>query len=628
MRTNLTLALALFLSLSDLSATENKFTESDTISGKHLDNIIVTGTRVATPLSRIPMTISVINNNTIVNSYEPSLLPILNEHVPGLFITGRGVMGYGVSTGASGGIKMRGIGGEPSTGMLVLIDGNPQYMGLMGHPIADAYQSLLADRVEVVRGPASVVYGSNAMGGVINILTKKDLQDGVYSKLRIGYGSYNTLTTEILNMIRHNRFSSVLTGSYNRSDGHRQDMNFEQFGGYTKLSYKITENWHTYGELNITHFNASNPGTTSLHINDNDSHITRGIAGIAIENQHKYSTGAVKIFYNWGRHKINDGYPDNGQPLDYRFNSKDFLAGINAFQRISLFENNNMTLGFDITHFGGKAWNHNISDGKNTVIRDTTQYEIAGYININQQLTNRLNINGGIRYDYHSQCGGEWIPQGGISIALPKDTELKVSVAKGFRFPTIREMYMFPPQNPDLKPESIVNYEISYNQRLINNKMNYNLNLFLIDGDNLIQTIMVNGKPINKNTGKVNNWGLEATLNYHINHNLQISSNYSFLHMKYPVVAAPQHKWNLQGIYKRKHWSSTADVMLVKGLYTDIASAHKENYIMLNLSADYNVNKAVKVFVKAENLLSQKYEINKGYPMPKTTVFTGIDVKF
>ena len=70
------------------------------------------------------------------------MLPLLTEQVPGLFTTSRGIMGYGVSTGAAGGMSLRGIGGSPTAGLLVLIDGHPQYMGLMGHPIADAYQSM------------------------------------------------------------------------------------------------------------------------------------------------------------------------------------------------------------------------------------------------------------------------------------------------------------------------------------------------------------------------------------------------------------------------------------------------------------------------------------------------------
>ena len=96
---------------------------------------------------------------------QPSILPILTQQVPGLFITARGIMGYGVSGGAAGGMSLRGIG-SGSGRLMVLIDGHPQYMGLMGHPIADAYQSLMAERVEVLRGPASVLYGSNARGAL------------------------------------------------------------------------------------------------------------------------------------------------------------------------------------------------------------------------------------------------------------------------------------------------------------------------------------------------------------------------------------------------------------------------------------------------------------------------------
>ena len=142
-----------------------------------LGEVVVTGTRNETDVRHLPMTVSVINREQIEQSNEPSLFPLLTENIPGLFTTSRGMLGYGVSGGAAGGMSLRGIGGAPqpgvpTTGVLVLIDGHPQYMGLMGHPISDAYQSMLAERVEVLRGPASVLYGSNAMGGVINIVTQ------------------------------------------------------------------------------------------------------------------------------------------------------------------------------------------------------------------------------------------------------------------------------------------------------------------------------------------------------------------------------------------------------------------------------------------------------------------------
>lgn len=81
-----------------------------------LGEVVVTGTRNQTDIRHLPMTISVVNNSQIRNSYQPSLLPVIAEQVPGLFITSRGILGYGVSKGGSGGMKIRGVGGGVTTG--------------------------------------------------------------------------------------------------------------------------------------------------------------------------------------------------------------------------------------------------------------------------------------------------------------------------------------------------------------------------------------------------------------------------------------------------------------------------------------------------------------------------------
>lgn len=305
--------------------------------------VVVTGTRNETDIRHLPMTVSVVSRPLIEKRFEPSLLPILTEQVPGLFTTSRGIMGYGVSAGSAGGMSLRGIGGSPTTGLLVLIDGHPQYMGLMGHPIADAYQSMLAERVEVLRGPASVLYGSNAMGGVINIVTRKQQEDGVNTGINLGAGSYGTLQTEVSNRIRKGRFSSVVTGSYNRTDGHRADMGFEQYGGYAKLGYDITDRWKVWGDVNVTQYNASNPGMTTAPLLDNDSRITRGMTSFALENHYDKTSGAVSFFYNWGRHKINDGYSPGKEPQKLHFNSKDKMLGLSWYQSATLFTGNRLT---------------------------------------------------------------------------------------------------------------------------------------------------------------------------------------------------------------------------------------------------------------------------------------------
>lgn len=594
-----------------------------------IGEIVVTGTRHETDIRHLPMTISVVDRKKIENGFHPSLLPTLTEQIPGLFVTGRGIMGYGVSGGAAGQMTLRGVGGGPTTGLLVLIDGHPQYMGLMGHPIADAYQSMLADRVEVVRGPASVLYGSNAMGGVINIVTRKMVEDGVKTNVHAGYGSYNTLETEATNQLKYGRFTSTVTGSYNRTDGHRKDMGFEQYGGYAKLGYQITKEWDVYADVNLTHFNAQNPGAVSAPILDNKQHITRGMTSFALRNDYGKTSGALSFFYNWGRHKINDGYSPGAEPLDYRFNSRDRMLGVSWYQSASLFTGNRLTMGVDYQHFGGKAWNRYLNGDPDKTTADKTMDEVAGYIDFRQSLTHWLTLDAGLRLDHHSHAGTEWIPQGGLSFLLPRNAQIKAMVSKGFRFPTIREMYMFPPQNPDLKPEKLMNYELSFTQRLLGGALSYGVNVFYTDGDDMIQTLPVNGRPMNINTGRIENWGAEGDIAWRICAAWSVSANYSYLHMAYPVVAAPEHKLYVGGAFTRGRWNASTGIQYVHGLYTQVKPKElTDNFVLWNANVTFRVTRWLDLFVRGENLLAQRYEINTGFPMPKATALGGVNVTF
>ena len=125
----------------------------------NLEEVVVTGTRRAENVRFLPMTVSIISRQKLTQQHQTSVLPTVMQQVPGVFVTSRSMMGYGVSTGAAGGINMRGITGGAGQ-LMVLIDGHPQYQGIYGHPISDSYQTMMAERVEVLRGPASVLYGS------------------------------------------------------------------------------------------------------------------------------------------------------------------------------------------------------------------------------------------------------------------------------------------------------------------------------------------------------------------------------------------------------------------------------------------------------------------------------------
>lgn len=599
-----------------------------------INEVVVTGTRSETDVRHLPMTVSVVGRPQLEASQQTSVLPVLNSQVPGFFSTSRGVMGYGVATGASGQMSLRGIGGPaqaglPTTGLLVLIDGHPQYMGLMGHPIADAYQTMMAERVEVLRGPASVLYGSNAMGGVINIVTRKMQEDGIRTNINIGAGSYGSIQTEATNRIRKGRFSSTVTASYNRTDGHRADMAFEQYGGYAKLGYDFTDNWKVWGDVNVTRFNATNPGSVMKPYIDNDQRITRGMTSFALENYYEKTSGALSFFYNWGDHWINDGYQPGGEPLQYRFNSNDQMLGVSWYQSVQLFQGNRLTVGADYFHFGGEAWNQ-FFDGHRETSANKSLNEVAGYVDFRQDIAAWLTLDAGARVDYHSQTGTEFIPQVGLAFHLPENAEIKAMASKGFRNPTIREMYMFPPQNPDLKPEKLWNYELSFSQRLMDNRLSYGLNVFYINGENLIIRLPnPNGSGmLNQNSGEIENWGAEANVGYQFNPVWSVMANYSWLHMENPVLASPEHKLYGGVNFRKGRWSASTGIQYVKGLYTDLDAATKENFVLWDMQGSFKAINYLSFYVRGENLLAQRYEINAGYPMPKATFMGGVNINF
>ena len=596
-----------------------------------LQEVVVTGTRNATDVRHLPMTVTVINREQLTEQHQPSVLPTAMQQVPGLFVTSRSIMGYGVSTGAAGGINMRGISGGAGQ-LLVLIDGHPQYQGIYGHPISDSYQTLIAERVEVLRGPASVLYGSNAMGGVLNIVTRQSRQDGVNTHFNLGAGSFGTIQTEASNQVRSGRFSSTIAAQYNRTDNHRPRMGFEQYGGYVKMGYDITDHWNAYVDANVTHFNASYPGATDKPMYEADQWITRGVVSTAVENHYNKTNGALSFYSNFGRHKIDDGTADPAKPTARYFRSKDALTGVSWYQSAQLFDGNRVTVGFDYQHIYGHAYytskeTGEVMDTPNKQSGESDRDEVAVYADLRQDLTSWLTVDAGIRFDHHSIVGTEWVPQAGIVVRPVSTGEVKAMVSKGFRNPTMREMYLYPPSNTDLEPERLWNYELSWRHRTTD--LTYGINLFYIKGDNMIQTVPIDGKPRNVNTGEIENYGFEVELSYPLGSHLSVNANSAYLHMKNPVLAAPEGSTYVGVDYRQGKWIATLGLQRVENLYTAVGNDEKkEDFWLLNASVTYAATRHISLWARGENLLAQKYEINLGYPMPRATFMGGVSINF
>ena len=619
---------ATLLSFLGLMTTAGQAQTADSLA---LQEVVVTGTRNAVDVRHLPMTVTVISREALTKQHQTSILPTVMQQVPGLFVTSRSMMGYGASTGAAGGISLRGISG--GTGQLmVLIDGHPQYQGIYGHPISDSYQTLMAERVEVLRGPASVLYGSNAMGGVMNIVTRQAHQDGISTNVNLGAGSWGTVQAEASNQVHSGKFSSTIAAQYGRTDNHRPNMGFEQYGGYLNLGYDLNENWKASLSGNVTHWNASNPGAESQLKLENDQWITRGEVSATLSNNYGCTSGALSVYSNFGRHKINDGYnAEGGTPQTDLFRSKDAVSGVSLYQSAQLFEGNRTTVGVDYQHIYGRAYYTNRETGEvvNTQQRQMQSChshanDIAGYVDFRQDLTEWLTIDAGLRYDHHSVAGSEWIPQGGIVVRPIATGEVKAMVSKGFRRANPKEMYLYKSANEELEPERLWNYELSWRHRL-DGGLNYGVNLFYIKGDNMIQTINMK----NVNTGEIENYGAELEVKYPICPSFTINGNASYLHMKNKIVAAPEATCYLGIDYHHDKWLATLGAQYVNHLYTAVGDNEtKKNFCLLDASVTYAATKALSLWVRGENLLAQKYEINLGYPMPRATFMGGVSVSF
>ena len=185
---------------------------------------------------------------------------------------------------------------------------------------------------------------------------------------------------------------------------------------------------------------------------------------------------------------------------------------------------------------------------------------------------------------------------------------------------------MFPPQNPDLAPERMVNYEASYAKSF--RRLKLGANIFYIKGDNLITTVpRTEGTGmINMNTGEFENYGLELSATYTIGA-WRFDANSSYLHMDTPVTGAPENKTYFAVQYSKGKFTAKISEQCVSDLYiTTGNNAETEEYNLLNANVSYKVLPWLKLFVKGENLLGEKYQTYQGFYNPKATFMGGICV--
>lgn len=596
---------------------------ADSVPSHRLGEVVVTGSNNAVGRNLLPYTVSTVGSHQLEATGQPQLLSAISGMVPSLFVTERNMLGFGLSNGGAGGIKIRGVGGSPTNAVLMMVDGQPQFAGIYSHHVADFYGTEYVDHVEVLRGPGSVLYGSNAMGGVINVITKSPAHSGVRTTLSSRYGSHNTWLNSLTNTTRFGRFSSLVSLGYDRTDGLQNDFDFRQSNLYAKIGYDFSDRWSARADYSLMQFvgndpvypKLSNPESTDIYHQD----VIRGEASVTVSNTYGATNGAARVYYSYGNHFVDD--PRHFHSVDDRF-------GMILYQNFRPWSGASATLGFDFDRYSGKipvsGGNHH-TEGSLTTMSRRHIIEYSPYLTLSQQLLgDAVVLNGGLRMANSDRFSTQWIPQAGVVLHPGEDWTVKASLSKGYRNPSFRELYLYRMANPGLEPERMMNYEVSVGWHF-SRYFSVDVTAYYSKGSNLIQTVDMK----NVNTGRFINKGIELSARSHPTERLQLWATYSYLHTSlHNLTAAPKNQYYL-GVgwdaFKRFHID--AELKGAGGLYV-ADNVSNQNYATVNMRLSYRPLHLLTLTLDLDNITDTRYTINRGYEMSGFTLIGGFTLTF
>ena len=530
--------------------------------------------------------------------------------VPSVYVTRMGILGLGL--GESGSMTLRGLGGSPTTELLVVVDGRPDFMGLMGHPMPDFYTLTDVGSLTVTEGPASVLYGSNAMGGAIEIKPTRPPQ-GEHTDLMASLGSYYTGQYRLTNGAQFGRWFYNLTAGLGHTNGARPDSAFRDQDGTLALGYELSQRWRTSLEGRYGHFYVEDPGTVDDPLVGNWSRVGRGGFSWDLDNTGSHTWGLARVYSSFGHNMIYDG-----------FRSVDNSVGVRVQQSFLVAPQVTIDGGTDIIHYGGSA--RDISADYNYGEFHINDY--AGFSRLRYAATKSLQFNAGLRYDYNSHSGGITVPEFGATYRFSENYSVSASVTRGFRNPTIRELYLFPAPTPTLQPERMWNYQATFQARPISKVLAW-VTAYYSNIDNLIVTTGYWPNMMLQNTGQAINKGLEAHARWQPVRRVSFNSAYAYLHSTNLAPYSPQNRLTYSLDIDATRAFISVGGNTVGHTYSGVMQTSPVSpYTLANFKCTAPMGKHTSVFVMVDNLFNRRYEVLAGYRMPGTNAAGGIDLKF
>jgi iron complex outermembrane receptor protein len=577
------------------------------------DTIVVVADRYKQPLKNLTNTYQIIPGKIVEDIARHSALEMVDIVFPSAYLLQKMIIGYGVGSEGAGIIHMRGQGGKPNTGMLVLLNGHPDFMGIFGHPLPDVYGLDDVEQIEILAGPSSTVFGSQAMGGVINIKSGPDYSRLL--KLSMTAGSYKTYNVGINFAKMFNKSGFFTTIRHKYTDGHIAKSSFKSYHFQTGWQYQINPHWQVSIQGRYVPYEFDDPARTSdpaaLGIYGK---INRGTGEVILENSTDFIQGSSQIYGNWGEHRFYDG-----------FKSKDFAYGFSSYQNFSFNPNLNFAIGGDLIFYGGQARNDFALPG---IVNDEThQFTSVGVYGLTiYNPYSSLSLKFGLRYQYNSKPLKGWAPTAGINVSLSKSLKLYANYQSGFRFPTLNELYLFPISNPNLEQELIQTIESG--MWLYWDDLNsLRLTVFRNDVENIIQAPLPPPPIPYANSGQADQIGLETQLTQHVLKDFNLQISYSYLNPDLITAYNPRNQIKIFFNYSNRKFNASFFTRYVDHLYADNNEKSRlKDYTVSNLTLSYALS-VWHINLKLLNIFNRKYDVKPGYMAPGFHFMAGFDYR-
>ena len=356
---------------------------------------VVTGKR---PLSKDrTQAATLVEGQRLRDSARASTFEAIAQEAADVYVPGRGVGPHGVGSGATGAIHIRGLGGSPNSQVLVVEDAVPDYQGIFGHPIPDAYVPFLIDQVMIIKGGDSVLYGTNALGGALVIRSRWRERPGYELLSDSAYGSYSTLRESAALLARSGAWDVAAAFHGLKTDGHRQGAGGSDMVGHAALRYRLGR-LHLTLRNKVVHVTGADPGPATHPTPDHWFDVWRDTASLQLA----YRGGPLRVtmtpYLNAGVHRLYDG-----------FYSRDFVAGGTADTELRLHRVAGLSLGLAGEQVFGQV--------ENRVTDERPEVRPIADLSFYNQLTLRplsvLSVVLGTRELYSSKYGFVFLFKGG-----------------------------------------------------------------------------------------------------------------------------------------------------------------------------------------------------------------------